>query len=56
MIPTGNLLTLAILLIMGIFTFIVSNVVWDLFGMTIKTKVKNLLPTGTSTGLGEVVR
>lgn len=51
---TFNVITLAILLIVGIFTFIVSNVTWDLFGMQIKNKVKNILPTGTTTDIGEV--
>ena len=49
-----NILFLAILLIVGIFTFIVSNVTWDLFGMQIKNKVKSILPVGTVTDTGAV--
>ena len=48
------MIVLAILLLVGIFTFIVSNVTWDLFGMQIKEKVKSILPVGTKTDSGEV--
>ena len=49
-----NLITLAILLIVGIATFILSNMIWDLFGMQIKQKFTNILPSGTKTDQGEV--
>jgi hypothetical protein len=49
-----NLITLTILLLVGVFTFILSNVVWDLFGLQIKQKVSNILPKGTKTDQGEV--
>jgi hypothetical protein len=45
-------LTLAILLIVSVFTFILSNVVWDLFGLQIKQKFSSILPSGVSTDQG----